>query len=395
MDIYHDLMSITRWFYGKKQIFHLILTIMSVFLFLTMIAPPILSTNTNIQNNKFKIIEVITNTLQKPTQIDMLLFLSPQYQNDSEILFSINNYIATVKQDVNWTVKIIPILNKQNQYNTIDKIIEQHYYNDTIKACLMVGEDLNTASSGQYMNMEKPSIMPWATLGGNKSYETKNQHIISKTYTIDIFISLLYPNQYLSYETKKTQIINTFNTFSNQRKHTDKSSISILESRSKDTQSTDFYKTMFNQSTVQHMENPSKIKLAISTQKTHTMYFVRGHSNPSETILNEQENTRFTSKHLKSLNTPLFAADGCYVNGYWINQNNTNQKSSYGNIVCENQNIHIMILGLISQKEKSTQQTQNTINDILSGKTITSTFLNSTTMGDLVFYGDPTFHYSS
>ena len=240
MDKYYNIKSITRWFYGKKQIFHLILTIISVFLFLTMIAPPILSTNTNLQNNKFKIIEVITSTLQEPTQIDMLLFLSPQYQNDSEILFSINNYIATVKQDVNWTVKIISISNGQNQYNTIDEIIEQHYYNDTIKACLMVGEDLDTASSGQYLNMKKPSTIPWATLGGNKSYETKNQHIISKTYTIDIFISLLYPNQYLPYETKKTQIINTFNTFSNQRNHTDKSSISILESRSKDTQSTDF-----------------------------------------------------------------------------------------------------------------------------------------------------------
>ena len=57
----------------------------------------------------------------------MLLFLSPQYQNDSEILFSINNYIAIVKQDVNWNVKIIFIQNKQNQYDTIDKIIEQQY----------------------------------------------------------------------------------------------------------------------------------------------------------------------------------------------------------------------------------------------------------------------------
>jgi len=121
--------------------------------------------------------------------IDILIFVSPQYADDWEILQAINNYIAVVKEDVNWSTKVVDISSELNDFKLIDNVIESYYENYSIKACIMVGEDTDTALSSDTDYMEGPSTVPWYTTGGESSYEMGEHGIIGATHQMDICIS--------------------------------------------------------------------------------------------------------------------------------------------------------------------------------------------------------------
>ena len=55
---------------------------------------------------------------------DMLIFLSPQYNHDSDILSAVKTYINAVKEDIDWNANIIKISEENNDYQIIDEIIE-------------------------------------------------------------------------------------------------------------------------------------------------------------------------------------------------------------------------------------------------------------------------------
>ena len=80
--------------------------------------------------------------------VDMLIFVSPQYSDDFEIKTAIRSYISSVKDDIGWNVKIIMINQENNDYRKIDQIIETYYDLFKIKVCIMVGEDTDTALGG-------------------------------------------------------------------------------------------------------------------------------------------------------------------------------------------------------------------------------------------------------
>jgi hypothetical protein len=71
---------------------------------------------------------------------DLLIILSPQYNNDSELNTAIQAYLTAVKNDLGWNTQIISIQENENEYQTIDTIIETSNQNQTVKACIMVGE---------------------------------------------------------------------------------------------------------------------------------------------------------------------------------------------------------------------------------------------------------------
>jgi len=84
--------------------------------------------------------------------LEMLVFISPQYAEDYEISTAIKSYLNAVKTDISWNTKIISLTKEQNDYKEIDFIIEKHYENYNIKACIMVGEDIDTALGGSNSN---------------------------------------------------------------------------------------------------------------------------------------------------------------------------------------------------------------------------------------------------
>ena len=333
---------------------------------------------------------------------DMLIFLSPQYNQDIEIITAITGYIKAIKQDSDWDAIIIKISEENNDYQIIDQIIEENYQNHKIKACLMVGEDIDTPLAGDSDYMEKPSIVPWFTTGGNETYEITEQGIISKPYRMDICISLLYPTHEQDYLSKKTQIINAFEKFSTQRDHRLSQDISVFESKDLNTNSKEIYQQIGKQTDLKYMENPGQKDMNLITGKYHSMLFIHGHSNPSGTYINGDQRIWFSADDLDSIETPFFGADGCYVSGWWSDKKDNNHldtsiySSWYGSKIFSSKHIHVMALGLLSQNGYSNNISfiENIIPKIIDGENLAESMIGSYLTGDFIIVGDPTFNFN-
>jgi len=376
----------------KKRVIPIALAITIIFLFLgicTLSASPDLS--------------AIKNTLS-PTNLDspnMLVFVSPQYADDYEIRAAIKSYTNAVNADINWNTKIIPLKKEQNDYREIDLIIEEHYENSNIKACIMVGEDTNTALGGRNSHMIKPSTIPWETMGGEDSYEISNSGIVCKPYKIDICVSLLYPTSDLDFNIKKIQIINSFNKFSGERNHSLNKEILVFESSEINKNSKNIYSNLENFEKFYYKQDPTDLEIKESLNSKYSMYFVHGHSNPSGTDTSAGSNGWFSADYVDELDTPFFGADGCYVGGWWTNLYDKNtltpsvSSTWYGSKIFTSKNVKVMILGLLSQNGLSMPVgfIENSWPDLYNGKTVAESIIGNYCLGDTIIVGDPTFHY--
>jgi hypothetical protein len=334
---------------------------------------------------------------------DLLIILSPQYEKDTDIRTAINSYITAVYNDLGWTSRIIPMHEDENNYQHIDNIIETTYNNHPVKACIMVGEDLNTALGGDCDHLEQPSTLPWSTLGGTTTYELTEQGIICKPTTLNICISLLYPTHDLSYEQKKSSIISAFHKFTIQRHTTNPNSIRVFESSDLNTNSKAIYQKLSDHGTLSYTEDATDPDISASLTEPYTAYFVHGHSTPAGTDVNAQKNIGwFTAETLDTLQTPFFGADGCYAGGWWSNQQDNNKLDSsidgswYGSKIFTSKHIQVMALGLLSQNGFSTPVSflENVVPELLTGKTLAEAMIGDTCIGDFIVVGDPTFHFT-
>jgi len=334
---------------------------------------------------------------------DLLIILSPQYANDNEILSAIQAYRTAVSHDLGWIIGVIPIPPQKNDYQTIDTIIETHNNNHTLNACLMVGEDLDTALAGDTDYLEQPSTLPWASLGGSSAYTCTEQGIIAKPTTMHLCVSLLYPPHQLSYEQKKTCLLFAFHKFTTQRNHSAQHPIRVFESSDLNTNSKSIYQTLSTNSAFDYMEDPNQEEIQNILSTPSTAVFVHGHSNPSGTDLSPQPHTGwFSAASLDDIDTPFFGADGCYVAGWWSNQTDNNRLDSsistgfYGAKIFTSTTLQVMALGLLSQNGFSTPVSflENAMPELLSGKTIAEAMNGDITLGDIILIGDPTFHFT-
>jgi hypothetical protein len=344
----------------------------------------------------------IEATTPENTPADLLIILSPQYSNDTEIHTAIHAYIAAVKNDLRWDSNLITIDEDQNNYQQIDNLIETMNQNNTVKACIMVGEDLNTALAGDTDYLEQPSTLPWATLGGTTAYESTDQGITAKQTTIQLCISLLYPPQTLPYEQKKESILFAFHKFTTQRHQTSHDTIKVLESSDLNTYSKTIYQQLSQHATLDYDEDATTASITSCINTPYTAFFVHGHSNPSGTDVNaEKNNGWFPAENLNNINTPLFGADGCYTAGWWSNQKDNNKldgsidTTSYQTKIFTSATIQVMALGLLSQNGFSTPVSfiQNAMPELLAGKTLAEAMIGDSTIGDTIIIGDPTFHF--
>lgn len=330
---------------------------------------------------------------------DMLIFVSPQYSKDIDIKTAIESYSFSVKKDIDWNIKVILLTEENNDYQKIDQILERFYDLFTIKAAIMIGEDTNTALSGDSDYMEKPSIVPWYTTGGKDAYEISNQGIASKPYKMDICISLLYPTSTLDYQTKKTQIITALNKFSKQRKVSLNSDILVFESSELNKYSKDIYQSLDQLGNMLYYEDPTKSEIKESLNDKYSMFYIHGHSNPAGTNVNEW----FSAENVDRIKTPFFAADGCYVGGWWSNKTDNNildssiEASWYGSKIFSSESIQVMVCGLLSQNGYSYNVSfiENAVPELINGETLAESMIGNIFIGDnILMYGDPTFHYA-
>ncbi len=346
---------------------------------------------------------MITEPTPEAHDPDLLIILSPQYQDDTEILQAIQAYRIAVHNDLGWDVQIINIHENENTYQQIDTIIETSNNNHSVKACLMVGEDLNTALGGDTDHLEQPSTLPWATLGGNTTYETADQGIISKPTTTHICISLLYPPHDLSYEQKKASLLFAFHKFTTQRSQPIQNTIRVFESSELNTYSKPLYQHLNNYSALDYTEDATTAEMTDALSTSCTAFFIHGHSNPSGTDITAQKNTGwFLAETLNIIQTAFVGADGCYVAGWWSTQKDNNKLDGsigttwYAAKIFTSTTIQAMALGLLSQNGFPTPVSflENAMPELLIGKTLAESMIGDTTIGDTIIIGDPTFHYT-
>ena len=341
-----------------------------------------------------------SNLFQK--NIDMLIFVSPQYAADAEIETVIASYCKAVNDDLSWNTKVISITEAENDFRKIDQIIETFYGLYDIKACIMVGEDFDTALSGDYGYMEKPSTVPWFTTGGESGYGVSEQRVVCQPYVMDICISLIYPTHDLYYQTKKSQILSVFDKFCEQRGGYYFDDVLVFESSAVDTYSKEVYHKMGTYGTLFYGEDPNDGELSASLDRSYSMYYVHGHSNPSGTDLNTGEGGWFSAALIDEVKTPFFGADGCYVGGWWSDQLDNNMLDPsidclwYGSTIFTSTHVQVMALGLLSQNGFSYPVSfiENVVPGLAEGETLAESMILHTYLGETIIVGDPTFHYT-
>ena len=328
------------------------------------------------------------NELSMPiTQLQLLVIISPQYGHDNDILNSIQNYLLAVKNDLGWNGEII-ILNNDISYQKTDGIIESYYEKYGVKACILVGEDIDTPLGGVYNDFVKPSVVPWSTIGGIESYDLYNNMVTSRVYKMEICISLIYPIFDTKYVDKKNQIISVFNRFTFNRNIKYDNKTLVFESSDMNVNSKKTYESLINYTVLNYFEDPDENSIRESFTKSYSMYVVHGHSSPEGTYINSINSQFFEAIYLRNINTPIFAADGCYTNGWKLN-NDSNYKSQLFN----NDNLRVMFLGLLTQNNCFQMDfIKNTIPELYNGATVAESMIGDTWFGDVVLYGDPTFH---
>jgi hypothetical protein len=266
---------------------------------------------------------------------------------------------------------------------------------------LIIGEDTDTPLAGDSDYMEKPSIVPWFTIGGKGAYELTQHGIICKPYKIDICISLLYPTYEQDYKTKKMQIIETFKKFSNRTTTEYFGDISVFESSNINSNSKRIYQSINNYAYLNYIEDPSQRDLDNSLKKNYSMYYIHGHSNPSGTYINDKSKIWFSAEYLDNIKTPFFGADGCYVSGWWSNQKDNDildpsiSISFYSSKIFTSKHIKTMVLGLLSQNGYSYNVSfiQNALPKLIDGKTFAESMIGSYFTGDFVIIGDPSIYF--
>jgi len=386
-----------------------------------------------LENEKIVIQSKNTEPLEKN---QLLIFISPQYANNQEILNSINNYITAVKNDIDWDVEIIKLTNTNNDFKEIDIIIEGY----KPEAVIMVGEDIDTALAAEFENIEQPSAVPWSTLGGENSYhileesdfDSNQEHgplegksiLYDRPYKIDVLVSFIYPVSTLSYDERSNQIISLFNRFSTGRNKNYGNMINVF---------VDYFCTDMNDPYCMDMRRIESFRklnkfgeLSITEDEMTTQdvlntydmkykaFFVDGHGNPSTSF-------QFTYNDIIKIDSPFVSVAGCNVAAWYSDYQEPNglldpPKSGgwFGDAIFHNQNIRVIYQNPAEAKEiyqfsNIAQQDlieyygsdkigldnfmYNGTEDFFGGKTITESVIGRIYSTEQFIFGDPTFHY--
>lgn len=358
----------------------------------------------------------VTSTQNYNSCYDMIIFISPQYCDSVKIHQSIDDYCSIVKDELGWNILTINVTSQINNFNDIDIIIEQYYQKNPLKACIMVGEDLDTALHCDQDYQDSPSSVPWNTIGGNSSYSLSENGIIKEPHLMEICISLLYPTSDLDYSTKESQIYDVFQKFSNNRdvKYTGSILAYVDKFLALSHNTREKYQMLSQYGSLIYKENPTKKEVSNSLLNKYSMYLVHGHSTCSYTLLNPFYNLfdiKFEAQNLDTLDTPFFGASGCYVNGWWSGKPDNNQLDPsitrdnppyyslphYSSRIFTSPYVHAMILGILTEEgyPYPVSFLEHAIANFTQGKTIAESLIGHIYCGDDVFFvGDPTFHYS-
>jgi len=334
--------------------------------------------------------------------IDMVVFVSPQYKNDTAIINSINAYSAAVKEDIGWNVVTMPINDVDNQYTTIAGMISDVCSKNDLKACLMVGEDMaqnnNVFHTSIYKKCQQ-AIVFWQSYGGNITTSCANKVIVA-TNTVRVPTSLMYPNSNDPYSVKSSNIIAAFNKFSTDRRKTHINKV------------ISFYDTYFDFRDILTTETskvgdaevigcPSQAVVDSMLTGEFKLVVAAGHGSPG-TVAVTPSVTRFrASTHGKTTKTPMLIVYGCSTAGWYTNIENdclyqppSNRAAWHGHCIFDNPSIRVVIGGFPIGRDGNEFIAAACLSKMATGKTVAEAMRGISVYGsNTTLHGDPTFHY--
>jgi hypothetical protein len=371
----------------------------------------------------------------------LLVFLSPQYSQDQDIIKAIKIYQKAVEEDVKWGSEIILLSQDANTVGKIRERIKREYNNNPINAVIMAGEDIDTALNVESEDQESPSSVLWSDLNENIKFTIYNPSLLNKEnkiieprmgakeidymlknpgnsisypYIPEILVSFLYPSK-ADYEFKKQKIITAFDKFSKDRSKDYGNKIKLVQFDYSKNEQGEKIKDNFTLSPIvkpimgleiEYLFDCEICNRAIGENcvicnyglnEKYKLYVVNGHGTPDSIRVSSKGTYFFRTYDLAKINSPLFITIACKSGG-WYSGVSGNQRldlpegDSFSQEIFSNPNLRIFMGSSIAYPS---DDYYSFVDDLNAGKTFAESFINrNKTMDSAQFYGDPTFHYS-
>lgn len=370
--------------------------------------------------------------------VKLLIFLSPQYAKEKEVIQAIKRYGKAVKADLDWDIELILLTPSSNTVGNIREIIKDYYSSYRVYAAIMVGEDITTALDADTDWMESPSIVPWAELNELIIYRqplppawpNKVQYWLSPEIskeeldsffeepgqvlncpfpgsTPEVCIALVYPTAERPYSEKAAQIIFAFDKFSSNRNIDYGEDILFLHDPEVSCISRypEIFKERWNQlSKVELMT--SRPEISDLEGKRFKLIGCEAHGHPRGCEL-------LGTCELGKVRVPMAIFHGCYTAGWLSHKGEDDDRLNPSKIVpCGwigeqiflHQDIRVIIAGFPFQRAGGPPYDDYyeafgwyAADYLAKGKTIAEAWLNTPLflygLDNQIVYGDPTFHY--
>jgi len=229
----------------------------------------------------------------------------------------------------------------------------------------------------------------------------------------EVFVSLLYPPKEYDYGEKVNKIVSALERFSTSRTRSYGNSIQAFT----------YVKELalgINKPTAIDYEAFAELgdldqtidcdTCNIDFDKEYKLFIADGHADPSAVWITGLGNFNLNAENISELKTPYFYGHGCNVGG-WYSANNLNGildqtsecKCYFSSTLCCKPIIAEQIFNsdylriIVSGGSGSPDETywSNFISALKSGKTIAEAHTSIKSKIRFVFYGDPTFHYTT
>jgi len=307
---------------------------------------------------------------------DIVIFLSPQYSSNDDILAAIQTYADAVYNDLGWHVGIYKLTDEENDYITIDEIIEGIYGFYPLKGCIMCGEDIDTPFTNDIPNQER-----WFT----RSLEDGHNRIAIPNF-------LMYPPHDRPFDERVNMIVNAFNKFS------------ANKSKQYSNQSTAF---LFDFPVEPVETELSKLSKIVNIFESHNYYFpsdypifhphiedcftksmrmvyVHGHGTRYQVLA-------FSKTDAQQIETPILVVSCCGCGQPSRDANNMIIGDWWGNLIFDSDHISVVSCGVNGYYGFLSVASE----DLGKGKTIAEALIGKVVDYRQPLCGDPTMHFKT
>ncbi len=351
-------------------------------------------------------------------EVQMLVFVSPQYSGDISVLRAIEEYSIAVKDDIGWNIKIITLTNETNSVGYIRFIIREHYHSSKILAAIVVGEDTDTPLDAEKPYIEVPSVCFWSELDEpiylsshanttgkwvqpDVGVEELNELLLGTwvdtiAHKPDVCVSLIYPTAEWSYEEKRVKLITTFQKFSDRASNYEDDILFIVNGTLHSSKIWSNFAILGN---VSGKIDGVRDDWMDAYGERFKLIASLGHGNPRSADVLRCEDLQF-------IYTPCLVVGGCHTAGWYSNVGALNNvldpsiSGWFGELILTHPALRVIIAG-------------NPWGGVLSyggpvlamGETVAEAWIDrgpyvlgqygvvSVSSDNMIVYGDPTFHF--